>query len=160
MSFICFLSLCPSESTTNEFYPFPLARFDLFEENMLEDNFCSSNDQNHDCPLSIETVGENISSQELLLIEPILDDYKCDLTQMVLIYPYEVYLEKIIGENHQVNNNSFVVLCEGSGQPLELDLNLDSGESPSFSSKSFLQFLPKFSSSSCYSNSHFLPIFF
>ena len=76
---------------------------------------------------------------------------------MVLIDPYEVYLEKTFGESHQVNNNPFGVLCEGSGQPLEFNFNLNSGESLSFSSKSHPQSLPNFSSSSFHSSSHFLP---
>ena len=79
---------------------------------------------------------------------------------MAIIDPYEVYLEKTFGESHQVNNNPFGVLCEGSGQTLELDkLQCDpkGGESLFSFSESYLHSLLNFPSSSCYSISHFLP---
>jgi hypothetical protein len=52
--------------------------FDLFEQNMLEDNFSFPNDQSFDNPLIFETVDEIFSNRELLWTEPILDDYKCN----------------------------------------------------------------------------------
>ena len=128
------LSLHPSENTINELYPFPLVGFDLFEENMLEENFSFPNNQSLNSPFSLGIVDESFPSQELLLTEPKWNNYKCDSTQMTIIDPYDVYLEKTFGENHQVNNNPFGVLCEGSGQYLELDFNLKSRESLPFSS--------------------------
>lgn len=121
---------------------------------MLEGNFSPSNGQ------SLEYVDENFPSQKLLLAEPILDNYKCDSTQMVLIDPYEVYLENTFEESHQLNNSPFGVLCEGSGGPLELDdfnYGLKSVDILSSSFESHLHSLPKFSSSFCCSFTHFLP---
>lgn len=119
-STLSMLSLHPSEDTINEPYPFPSVGVDLFEENILEDNFCSSNDQSHDNPLILETVDESFPSQELLFIEPKWDNHKCDSTQMVLIDSYEVYLEKTFEESHQVDINPFGITCERSDKPLEL----------------------------------------
>ena len=108
-------SLHPSENAINEAYPFPSVEVNLFEEDMLEDNFSSSNDQ------SFETAIENVPSQKLLSTEYIWDDNNCDSTHMILIDPYQVFFKKTFGESHQVNNIPFGVLCEGSAQPLKLD---------------------------------------
>lgn len=84
-------------------------------------------------------------------MEPKLDDDRCDSTQIVLIDPHEINLEKNFEENHPVKKKHFGDNCEENGRFLEsnnFSFNLNSGGSQSYLSKSNLQFLPKFSSCS------------
>ena len=108
------LSLHPPEDTITKPYPFPSVGVDLFEDNMLEENFSFPNDQSLDSPFSLETMGESFPSQELLLTKPEWDNDMNYSTQLVLFNPHETNLEKTIGENHQVSNPLGVV-CEGIG---------------------------------------------
>lgn len=155
VSTLSMLSLHPLEDTINEPNPFPSVGANLFEINMLEENFSfPSLDSFH----SLEAVDESFPNQELSLVEPKWDDDICDSTRTVLIDPYEINLEKTIEEDHPMSNNLLGFVCEGNGQPLEFNefsFDLNSGESLPFVSESRLQFLPKFSSPSFESNIEF-----
>ena len=109
------ISFHPPEDKVYEPNRFPSVGFDLFEENMLEENFSFPNDQIHANIMSLEAIDENLPSQELLLMMPKWDDDKCDSTQIVLIDLHEINLEKTFEENHPINNNLFGVVYEGNG---------------------------------------------
>lgn len=105
VSTLSMLSFCPPQDTINELDPFPSMGVGLFESNMLEENFSFQNDQSLDSPFSLETVDESFLGLELFQIEPKWDDDMCDPTQIVLIDPHEINLEKVVEENHPVSNN-------------------------------------------------------